>query len=58
MLNYRMITLLLLFMAVVFPLAFHWASAAEGAWYRPYIIWSIMVYSVYLIQRRGGRDER
>lgn len=56
MLNYRLATTLLLLGIVVFPLALHWAVDPLGSWYRPFIIWALMIYAVYLAHRHGERD--
>lgn len=59
MLNYRTVSGLLLLCVVVLPLSFQWATAADGHWWRPFMIWVLLIYGVYLQQRRraGSDDE-
>lgn len=43
--------LLLLLAAYIFaPTFFNWVIKPEGGWYRPYIIWLIVVVVAYLLQ--------
>lgn len=57
MLNYRLVTALLLLGTIIFPLAFHWATLPEGNWFRPFVVWAMLVYAAYLMQRHGARDD-
>jgi hypothetical protein len=58
-LNYRTVSALLLLCVVVLPLSFQWSTAAEGQWWRPFVVWALLVYGVYLQQRhyREGNDD-
>ncbi len=57
MLNYRLVATLLLLCAVVFPLATQWAVDPEGGWFRPFVVWSLLVYASYIVQRNKQFDD-
>ena len=50
--------LLALAVAVVFlPSAMEWITAGGSAWYRPYLLWGLLIALGYWIQRkRHGND--
>ena len=50
--NQRFILLLLLLAYVFSPTLFNWVVNPDGSWYRPYIIWSIVIVVAFLIQGR------
>lgn len=58
MLNYRLVTALLLLGTILVPLAFHWATVPTGNWFRPFVIWGMLVFATYLMQRHGIRDDK
>lgn len=57
MLNYRFVATLLLLCIVVFPLATQWALEPDGNWFRPFVVWSLLVFAAYIAHRRRVRDE-
>ncbi|MFW2421303.1 MAG: hypothetical protein ACN4EJ_01660 [Porticoccaceae bacterium] len=56
MLNYRTVSGLLLLCVIVLPLSFQWATASDGQWWRPFAIWALFIYGVYLQQRHRADD--
>ena len=50
--NQRLIILLLLVAYVFSPTLLSWMINPEGAWYRPFIIWAIVIIIAYLTQGR------
>ncbi|MCS5587172.1 MAG: hypothetical protein NZ697_01620 [Porticoccaceae bacterium] len=57
MLNFRLVATLLLLCAVVFPLATQWAIQPNGGWFRPFVVWAMMVFASYVIHRHRVKDE-
>jgi uncharacterized membrane protein (DUF4010 family) len=57
MLNYRFVATLLLLCIVVFPLAIQWALEPDGNWFRPYVVWAMIVFAAYIAHRHRVRDE-
>ncbi|MGB1244698.1 MAG: hypothetical protein ACPG88_04630 [Porticoccaceae bacterium] len=57
MLNYRFVATLLLLCTVIFPLAIQWAMEPDGNWFRPYVVWSMIVFAAYISYRHRVRDE-
>lgn len=50
--------LLLLTVAIVFiPSAQEWAISGSGAWYRPYLIWALVIVIAWWNQHRGYRND-
>ena len=50
--------LLLLGLALVFmPVIFEWAFAGSTAWYRPYLLWLLVIVAAYWNQRSRVPDE-
>jgi len=50
--NRRLVILLLIAGYVFSPTLFSWMINPEGAWFRPYIMWALIVVVAYLIQGR------
>lgn len=49
--NHRLL-LLLLFVAYIFaPTLFGWMISPDGAWYRPFIIWLVIILCAFLFQK-------
>jgi hypothetical protein len=57
MLNYRLVATLLLLCTVVFPLATQWALEPDGSWFRPFVVWAMVVFASYIVQRGRKFDE-
>ncbi len=52
MTNHRLTILLMLVAYIFSPTLFTWVINPEGAWYRPYLIWAVVILVAYLIQGR------
>lgn len=52
MTNQRLVILLLLIAYIFSPTLFTWIINPEGAWYRPYIIWALVIVIAFVIQMR------
>ncbi len=50
--NQRLVILLLLIAYIFSPTIFTWIVNPEGAWYRPYIMWILVIAIAYAIQAR------
>ncbi|MGQ9425779.1 hypothetical protein ACXYTJ_08935 [Gilvimarinus sp. F26214L] len=48
----RPLILLLLVLYIFSPTLFNWVINPNGAWYRPYIIWVIVIVIAYILQER------
>jgi hypothetical protein len=51
----RSILLLILAAYIFSPTVFGWMLTPGGSWYRPYLIWSAVVFATFLLQ--WGRKE-
>ena len=50
--------LMVLAVALVFlPSALEWITTGGTAWYRPYLLWALLVLLGYWIQRRRTRND-
>lgn len=50
--NQRLIILLLLVAYIFSPSLFNWIINPEGAWYRPYVVWVIVIVIAFVMQIR------
>ncbi|HCS64222.1 MAG TPA: hypothetical protein DIW64_09155 [Cellvibrio sp.] len=50
--NQRLVILLLLVAYIFSPSLFNWIINPEGAWYRPYIVWVIVIVIAFVMQIR------
>lgn len=50
--NQRFGILLLLIAYIFSPTLFTWVINPEGAWYRPYIIWALIIVIAFVMQLR------
>lgn len=53
--NQRLVILLLLIAYIFSPTLFSWIMNPEGAWFRPYIVWILVIIIAYLVQARRNR---
>lgn len=53
----RPLLLLLLVFYIFSPTLFSWVINPSGAWYRPYIIWMLLVVVAYVVQGRGKDND-
>ncbi|WP_202410443.1 hypothetical protein [Pseudomaricurvus sp. HS19] len=50
--NQRYLILLLLVAYIFSPTLFTWMINPEGAWYRPYLIWAMLVVAAFFYHSR------
>lgn len=50
--NQRLVILLLLVAYIFSPSLFNWIINTEGAWYRPYIVWVVVIVIAFIMQIR------
>lgn len=50
--NQRLLILSMLIVYIFSPTIFTWVINPEGSWYRPFIIWVLLVAVVFVIQMR------
>jgi hypothetical protein len=50
--NQRLVILLLLVAYIFSPSLFNWIINPEGAWYRPFIVWVIVIVIAFAMQIR------
>jgi hypothetical protein len=50
--NQRLVILLLLIAYIFSPTLFDWIINPEGAWYRPYIAWMLVIAIAFIVQLR------
>ncbi len=49
--NYRFLLLLLLIIYIFSPTLFGWILTPTAIWYKPYLLWLLMIVSIHLVQR-------
>lgn len=54
--NQRLVILLLLIGYIFSPTLFSWIINPEGAWYRPYLIWVLVIAIAFVIQLRRKKS--
>jgi uncharacterized membrane protein YfcA len=57
MLNYRLVAVLIFLSSVVVPLASKWAIEPQGSWFRPFVVWALIVFASYILQRHRKINE-
>ena len=57
MLNYRLVAVLIFLSSVVMPLASRWAVEPQSSWFRPFVVWAMIVFAAYVAYRHRGPDE-
>lgn len=57
MLNYRLVAVLIFLSSVAVPLASRWAVESQGSWFRPFVVWALIVFAAYILQRHRKSDE-
>lgn len=48
----RLVILLLLVAYIFSPTVFSWVLDPQGAWYRPYLLWVVVIVIAYSLQAR------
>lgn len=54
--NQRLVILLLLIGYIFSPTLFTWIVNPEGAWYRPFVIWLLVIVIAFVIQLRRKKS--
>ena len=57
MLNYRLVAVLIFLSSVAVPLASRWAVEPQGSWFRPFVVWALIVFAAYILQRHRKFNE-
>lgn len=47
----RLLLLLAILFAVFAPTVENWISGGQGTWHRPFILWLLIIFMIYLSQR-------
>ncbi|MEO0442169.1 MAG: hypothetical protein AAFZ92_00295 [Pseudomonadota bacterium] len=47
----RFLFFTLLIAYVFMPTLFNWVVSPEGTWYKPFIVWALIVIGAYLLQK-------
>lgn len=55
--NQRLLVLFLLIAYIFSPTLFTWMINPEGAWYRPYIIWVMLIVAAYIFHKRKRTND-
>lgn len=53
----RTLLLLVSFAILLVPSVQEWVTSGGSAWYRPYIIWAIVILAVWWNQRKSYSDD-
>lgn len=54
---YRLVFLLILGVYIFSPVIMDWWIAPGSAWYRPYIIWALIIALAYWLEQKRGPHE-
>lgn len=55
--NQRLIILLLLVAYIFSPTLFGWVINPQGSWYRPFILWVLVIAIAYFVQKADNRGK-
>lgn len=55
--NHRLLILLLLVTYIFSPTIYAWVINPSGSWYRPFIIWAVLVVAAYFFQGRNENND-
>lgn len=53
----RPLILIVLVIYIFSPTLFSWVVNPNGAWYRPYLIWLLVVFVAYVLQGRKKSND-
>lgn len=53
----RPLLLLMLVVYIFSPTLFSWVVNPDGAWYRPYLIWVLVIVVAFFVQTRSKRND-
>lgn len=51
------IILILLIAYICFPALFGWVTAPEGYWFKPYIVWLLVIVVAYIFSTKAPRHD-
>lgn len=51
------IILILLLTYIVAPPLLDWVTSPSGVWYKPFIVWLLVVIIAFVVQARSGGDD-
>lgn len=54
---YSLVFVLSITMYLFSPAVLAWWNAPNALWYRPYLLWLIIVVIIFMLQRRTDSDE-
>lgn len=54
---YRLVLILVVGIYLFSPAIMQWWVAADGAWYRPYLLWLILIAVTFVLQSEKDLDE-
>ncbi|WP_317931833.1 hypothetical protein [Halioxenophilus sp. WMMB6] len=53
----RLIILILVMAAVFSPSVLQWIVNPQGAWYRPFLLWGLVILVAFWLQRKGSSGD-
>lgn len=56
--NQRLLIFLLLGAYIFSPSLLTWVINPDGVWYRPYILWALLIAAAYLFQRTQHKSKQ
>ena len=54
---YRLFLILVVSMYLFSPAIMQWWTAADSVWYRPYLLWLILIAVTFVLQSQKETDE-
>jgi hypothetical protein len=54
---YRLVLILVVGIYLFSPAIMDWSIAPNGAWYRPYLLWLILIVVTFILQSQQDADE-
>ena len=54
---YRLVLILVVGIYLFSPAIMEWWTAAGSAWYRPYLLWLILIVVTFILQSQQDADE-
>ncbi|MBE8716372.1 hypothetical protein [Cellvibrio polysaccharolyticus] len=55
--NQRLVILLMLIAYIFSPTLFSWVIHPEGPWYRPYLVWVLVIVIAFIVQLRRNKRQ-
>lgn len=54
---YRLVLILVVGIYLFSPAILQWWLAPDSSWYRPYILWLVLIVATFILQSEKDRDE-